>query len=63
MDDYVRDQIFYYVPSGIIQHGDFAGEEYEGFWWRETADGEGYIMLWADGQTHHTYHRPDELYT
>lgn len=27
-------------------------------YWMETNDEEGYILVWPDGERHHTYHRP-----
>jgi hypothetical protein len=65
--NYLLSNVFNYVPSGVRTTGDFAGEPYDEFWWREcTGEQNGYVMVWyRDNQfnTHHTYHRPDEIYT
>lgn len=70
--EFLLGSVFEYVPEGTRTTGDFAGEHYDGFWWRscvltpDMQQGEqGYLMVWYDGdslRTHHTYHYPPDIF-
>jgi hypothetical protein len=54
IDEFVIEHVFYHHPET-----DTADE----YWWREVKGGdEGYIIVWADGNHHHTYHDPEVLF-
>lgn len=65
--DFILLNLFNHVPAGVREYGDFAGESYEEFWWRETVDHDGYLMVWYDGDnkfnTFHTYRYPPDIYS
>lgn len=49
-----------FVLENLFNH--FPGEEdYDEFWWAPVLGGEGYIMLWANGEHLHTYHNPENM--
>ena len=54
IDEFVLEHVFHHIPA-------VDGERDE-VWWRETVDNDGYIMVWSDGQRHHTYHYPPDFY-
>lgn len=62
------------MGAAMLELDDFATEQllnridyfFEGIWetvyWREVVEpGEGYILVWHDGQHHHTYHYPPDI--
>jgi hypothetical protein len=54
------DKFFNYVPAGKT----YLGDDFDEYWWCEAhTHGEGYWIIWANGETHHTYRRPDEIYS
>lgn len=69
---FILDNLFYREPAGVRSTGDFAGEEYDEYWWKDCIlrDGEypgtqGYLVVWfRDGElnTHHTYRNPKEMF-
>jgi hypothetical protein len=54
LDEFAISQLFNHIPAE-------EGERDE-VWWRETVDGEGYLMVWSDGQHFHTYRHPEDWY-
>lgn len=69
--EYLLDSVFNYIPAGFRTRGDFAGEPYSEFWWREVAEDEdrygtkGYVMVWFDGNhlnTSHGYRHPETIF-
>jgi hypothetical protein len=56
------DKLFNFVPAGLNE--DQTGYEWDAYWWCVAGQGgEGYYMIWENGETHHTYHNPGELYS
>lgn len=53
IDDFVLAQAFNHIP-GTDKHDEV--------WWRETVDEDGYIIIWANGDHHHTYRHPENLF-
>lgn len=54
INDYVLDNVFTELPK---EHPDDLA-----CWYTTTKDNDGWIMLWEDGETFHTYHYPPDWY-
>jgi hypothetical protein len=53
LDEFAVSQVFNYIP---------ANEDRDEVWWREVTNGEGYLLVWANGNHHHTYRYPPDWY-
>ena len=56
IDDYVLEHLLHKCYDSEGNH----------FYWREVTDneggeGEGYLVIWPDGEYHHTYRFPPDL--
>jgi hypothetical protein len=54
LDNYAMRQTFYRIPE--------SGEYDEVFWREVKGDGEGYLLVWPTGQSHHTYRHPEQTF-
>lgn len=52
IEQFVLDNLFHHVP---------ATDNSDEFWYRETTDEDGWVMVWADGNHHHTYRFPPDI--
>jgi hypothetical protein len=54
IDEFVLRHVFNYIEP--------KGDESPVWWAPVVGGGEGWILLWEDGQYHHTYHDPEWIY-
>lgn len=53
---YILDSLCHYIPETT-------DPDYPEVWWAPViGGGEGYIMVWADGEHLHTYRNPSDWY-
>lgn len=58
-DDFLKENLLHYEPAGTASNG----MPYDHFWWREVKEpNEGYIIIWENGEHHHTYRYPPDLH-
>ena len=64
IDDYVLEQLFEHRPAGAVEQSDFlnnGAQEFDEYWYAPVlGGGEGWVVLWANGEHLHTYHDPAE---
>lgn len=54
IDEFVLRHIFHRIPES---------PQVSEVFWREVKGGEeGYILVWRDGERHHTYHHPENTF-
>lgn len=55
--EYVLRHTFYRIPEEPGPDG------YSEVFWREVkGGGEGYVLVWSNGDFHHTYHHPENTF-
>lgn len=53
INQFVLDNVFHHIP---------ADADRDEVWYAQTKDGDGWVMVWEDGQHFHTYRHPKDWY-